>query len=34
MFRKTHLGIPQAYMLFQVVGIVLVGVAILWLSLR
>jgi hydrogenase-4 component B len=33
MFRKTHLGIPQTYMLFQVVGIVLVGVAILWLSL-
>jgi hypothetical protein len=32
-FRRTHLGIPQAYMLFQVVGIVLVGVAIFWLSL-
>jgi hydrogenase-4 component B len=32
-FRRTHLGIPQAYMLFQVVGIVLVGVAVFWLSL-
>jgi hydrogenase-4 component B len=32
-FRRTHLGIPQAYMLFQVVGILLVGLAILWLSL-
>jgi len=32
-FRRTHLGIPQAYMLFQVLGIVLVGVAVLWLSL-
>jgi hydrogenase-4 component B len=33
MFRRTHLGIPQAYMLFQVIGILLVGLAILWLSL-
>ena len=33
-FRKTHLGIPQAYMLFQVVGMVLVGAAVLWLSLK
>lgn len=32
-FRKTHLGIPQVYMLFQVLGIALVGAAILWLSL-
>jgi hydrogenase-4 component B len=32
-FRKTHLGIPQAYMLFQVLGIALLGAAILWLSL-
>src|SRR5512136_82882 len=32
-FRRTHLGIPQAYMLFQVIGIVLVGAAILWLNL-
>jgi len=32
-FRRTHLGIPQAYMLFQVLGIALVGAAILWLSL-
>jgi hydrogenase-4 component B len=33
LFRRTHLGIPQAYMLFQVVGILLLGLAILWLSL-
>ena len=32
-FRRTHLGIPQAYMLFQVIGIALVGAVILWLSL-
>lgn len=33
LFRRTHVGIPQAYMLFQVIGILLVGAAIVWLSL-
>lgn len=31
-FRRTHVGIPQAYMLYQVIGIILVIAIMLWLS--
>lgn len=32
-FRRTHVGIPQAYMLYQVIGIILLGLIVLWLSI-
>lgn len=33
MFRRTHVGIPQVYMLFQVIGFILVVAVIVWLTL-
>ena len=32
-FRKTHVGIPQAYMFYQIIGIILLGLIVLWLSI-
>lgn len=32
-FRRTHVGIPQAYMLFQVIGVALLVAIILWLGM-
>ena len=32
-FRRTHVGIPQAYMLYQVIGIILLGLVVLWISI-
>jgi hypothetical protein len=29
-FRKTHVGIPQVYMLWQVLGIILVVIVLFW----
>ncbi len=32
-FRRTHVGIPQVYMLYQVIGIVVLGLIVFWLSI-
>jgi hypothetical protein len=31
-FRRTHVGIPQAYMLYQVIGIILLGLIVFLLT--